>query len=290
MVAPELPYESELTRINGLFMHIVHAGPKDGPLVILLHGFPEFWYGWRGQIDPLTSQGFRLMIPDQRGYNRSDKPGYVGEYVMQQLVDDVVSLIHHAGKDRAMIVGHDWGGIVAWWTALRYPDRVEKLAVLNAPHPLVMSRNLRRNPRQMLMSWYTVAFQVPWLPERLIEANGYKIFANAIKRSARRDSFSAADMQKYREAWSQPGAMQAMLNWYRAYVQRGPQLPDDSRIKAPTLLIWGAQDFALNTGMAQPSIDLCDDGKLVKIDKATHWVQHDATEQVNESLIDFLRE
>ena len=140
-------------KINGLNLHLVQAGDRQGKLLILLHGFPEFWYGWRHQIDALAAHGYRVWVPDQRGYNLSDKPAGIEAYGIDHLVEDVVGLIKAAGEERALLVGHDWGAAVAWWTAIRHPERVEQLAVLNGPHPLVMQTNLRRNPAQWRRSW-----------------------------------------------------------------------------------------------------------------------------------------
>jgi epoxide hydrolase 4 len=273
---------------NGVNLHVVQAGPEDGPLVILLHGFPEFWYGWKHQIPALAEAGYRVWAPDQRGYNLSDKPDGLGSYCLDELALDVVGLIDAAGQERAFIVGHDWGAAVAWWLAIKHPQRVEKLAILNVPHPSVMRKTAGSTPRQMLKSWYIVFFQLPWLPESLIRAGNWRGAVQAIQGSARPGSFSKADMEEYRRAWSQPGAFTAMLNWYRAAVRRPPTRAASRRIAVPTLMIWGAQDSFLDRSMAQPSIDLCDDGRLVFIEEATHWVQHDEPEKVNQLLLEFL--
>ena len=286
-----LMHELEHTFINtnGVRLHVVQAGPVDGPPVILLHGFPEFWYGWSKQIPALAAAGYRVWAPDQRGYNLSDKPKGIGAYTLDQLAADVVGLIDATGHDRVFLVGHDWGAAVTWWTALKYPQRVKKIAVLNVPHPVVMNRTLRTDFAQLRKSWYIFFFQIPWLPEALVRRNNWRAGLQLLKESGRPDTFSDADLPHYREAWSKPGAYTAMLNWYRALVQRRPdqRLPS-ARITVPTLLIWGAQDVALSRTMAQPSIDLCDNGRLVFIEEATHWVQHDEPVRVNQLLLDFL--
>lgn len=153
---------------NGVRLHVVQTGPQDAPLVILLHGFPEFWYGWRQQIPALAAAGLQVWAPDQRGYNESDKPVGVGAYRIDELVADVVGLIDASGLRRASLVGHDWGAAVAWWVALTAPERLERLVILNGPHPSVMRRHLTRSVRQLLRSWYIFGFQVPWVPERLL--------------------------------------------------------------------------------------------------------------------------
>lgn len=273
---------------NGITLHVMTGGPDDAPPVLLLHGFPEFWYGWRGQIDALVARGYRVVIPDQRGYNLSDRPAGVAAYAVDHLVGDTLGLIDWLGVERLPLVAHDWGAMVAWFTALRHPDRLDRLVIMNVPHPRVFEKALRDSTDQKLKSWYAFFFQIPALPEALLSMGGYAGFARTIQRSGNPGSFSDADLARYREAWAQPGAMTAMLNWYRALVQYRPARPDTWRVMVPTLMIWGARDHALSAAMAQPSIDLCDDGRLVMIPDATHWVQHDAREQVNALLTDFL--
>ncbi len=283
------PYERQLIKTNDVILHVVLAGPEDGPLVVLLHGFPEFWYGWRRQIDALAQAGFRVAAPDQRGYNQSDKPKDIADYMLRRLVDDINGLVRALGRDTAHIVGHDWGAMVAWGLALTYPRRINKLSILNVPHPVVFQHNLRTNPAQMLKSWYGLFFQLPWLPEQVFALGSAQFALRGIQASGRRGSFTDADLEMYRKAWSKPGAMRSMLHWYRAFVQHPPTFDENARVKVPTLMIWGAKDRFLSASMAQQSIDLCDDGRLVMLDKATHWVQHDAADEVNRLLIEFLK-
>jgi pimeloyl-ACP methyl ester carboxylesterase len=280
--------EHHFVKTNGVRLHVVQAGPRDGPLVILLHGFPEFWYGWRRQILYLAEGGYRVWAPDQRGYNLSDKPKGVSAYGVDELAADVVGLIEAAGQGRASLVGHDWGGGVAWWVATKCPERLDRLVVLNAPHGPVMRENLRRNPAQLLKSWYMFFFQLPWLPEVSARSGNWRMLLRAFRLSSRPDAFTDADIELYREAWSQPGAYASMLNWYRALLRKPPSPPVNLRISVPTLLIWGAEDMFLGREMAQPSIDLCDDGRLVFIEGATHWVHHEEASRVNELIEDFL--
>src|SRR3954447_6366695 len=247
---------------NGVMLHAVAAGPSDGPLVILLHGFPEFWYGWRHQIEPLAAAGLHVLIPDQRGDNLSDKPKGIAAYGLDTLARDVLGLIDDAGADKAFVAGHDWGGLVAWWLGIRYPERVRKIALLNIPHPLVMQRALRKNPAQRKKSWYVFFFQLPWLPERAFRADGFALGVKSLQRSSRPGTFSDADLDLYREAWSQPGAVRSMIRWYRAGLRSRPKLPASPRVSVPTLLLWGAKDRFLGRELAQPSIDLCDHGRL----------------------------
>ena len=265
-------------------LHVVQAGPADGPLLILLHGFPEFWYGWKRQIEPLAQAGYRVWVPDQRGYNLSDKPTGLDGYSIDQLAADVIGLIDAAGQEKAIVVGHDWGAAVAWWVAIKHPERIERLVVLNVPHPAVMKRFVSRSLGQMLRSWYIGFFQLPWLPERLVRARNWAALVRTMRGSSRPGTFSDADLIQYRTAWSQPGAITAMINWYRAALRRLPARSTSARVTVPTLLIWGTRDRFLKREMAQPSIDRCDNGRVVFLEKATHWVQHEEAERVTELI------
>ncbi|WP_332367528.1 alpha/beta hydrolase [Spirosoma telluris] len=254
-------------------------------MIILLHGFPEFWYGWRQQIDVLAEAGCWVWVPDQRGYNISDKPTGINAYSLDTLVADVIALIDAAGRKKAVIVGHDWGAAVAWWTAVSYPERVERLVVLNVPHPVVMKQFASQDVGQMLRSWYIGFFQLPWLPEVVVRLGNWAFLAQTMKRSSRRGTFTEADLKQYKTAWSQPGAAKAMINWYRASIRKPPARRQTIRVTVPTLLIWGVRDQFLKREMAQPSIDLCDNGRLVFIEEATHWVQHEVGKRVTELIM-----
>jgi pimeloyl-ACP methyl ester carboxylesterase len=274
---------------NGISLHVVTDGREGGPQVILLHGFPEYWYGWHKQIPFLAERGFRVSAPDQRGYNESDKPEGVRAYSIDELAKDVVGLIDASGRDKVYLVGHDWGAAVAWWVAIKYPERLHKLVILNVPHPIIMLRNLATNPRQLVKSWYMFYFQLPVLPELGFRRKNGKQLAASLRGLARSPrAFTDEDLEHYREAWSRPGAATGMLNWYRAMLRASPEIPSDVRVKVPTLMIWGKQDTALGSELAQPSIDLCDDGRLVFIEEAGHFVQHDEPARVNELIADFL--
>lgn len=269
-------------------LHVAEAGPEGGPPTILLHGFPEFWYGWRRQIGPLAEAGLRVVVPDQRGYNLSDKPTGVAAYHLDRLAADVIALADACGFPRVRLVGHDWGGLVAWWAASRYPQRIERLAILNAPHPGIFGAYLRRHPGQWLRSYYVGVFQIPGLPEWRLTADRGRVLREALETTSRPDTFSEADLDRYAEAWLRPGAMRAMLDWYRALVR----LPRDAppRVAMPTLILWGMQDHALQPGLAEASLALCDDGRIVWYPRATHWLPHEEAEAVTGALLAFLRE
>ena len=281
--------EHQRISVNGINLHVVQDGPRAGQLVILLHGFPEFWYGWRRQIPHLAAAGYRVWAPDQRGYNLSDKPDGIAAYTLDELAADVIGLIDAAGHERAFVVGHDWGAAVAWWVAAKYPERVSRMVVINVPHLSVMKAHVWRSLMQMRKSWYVLFFQFPWLPESLARLRNWNAPARSMRVSSRPGTFTDSDLDTYRQAWSQPKAYTSMLNWYRAVLRKPLAAPATRRIKVPTLLIWGAQDRFLGREMAQPSVDLCDDGRLVFIEDATHWVQHEEADQVNKLIGEFLR-
>ncbi|WP_129113167.1 alpha/beta fold hydrolase [Halegenticoccus tardaugens] len=285
----DAPGESVRIETNGVRLHAVQAGPDDGPLVVLLHGFPEFWYGWCDQIRPLANAGYRVVVPDQRGYNLSDKPSDVSAYHLDELAADVVGLVDEMDRERAIVVGHDWGAAVGWWVALHHPERVERLCAANVPHPSVFQRTLRRSWSQRLRSWYVGFFQVPALPEAASRFHDWELLVRSMRETSEPGTFSEADFERYRGAWNQPGAITAMLNWYRCAARTRPT-PRTERVRVPTLVLWGARDQFLKKSMARTSVDLCDDGRLTMFEGATHWVQHEEPVKVADRLVEFFRE
>ena len=284
------PMELEHSTIqtNGIRLHVVQAGPKSGIPVLLLHGFPEFWYGWRKQIPALAAAGCRVIVPDQRGYNLSDKPGGIKAYCVDALVEDITGLIKTLDYEKVNLVGHDWGAFVAWMLAIKYPEKLHRLGILNVPHPEVMKRFLQRDLEQMRRSLYALFFQIPWLPEWSMRIGNWRGAALGMRRSGKPHAFTDEDLEKYKEAWSQPGAVTAMLNWYRAAARYLPAITNGMRVHVPTLMLWGVQDFALSRRMARPSLDYCENGNLIFFPDATHWVQHEEADEVNRQLLTFV--
>ncbi len=282
---PDLRFTRRLC--NGVTLHVAEAGPEDGPLVILLHGFPEFWFGWRHQIGPLAQAGYRVVVPDQRGYNLSDKPSGIANYDIDVLADDVVALAAHYTREPFHLVGHDWGAVAAWWTVTRAPNKVRKLAALNCPHPAVWRETMARNPQQMLASWYVLAFQIPHLPETLMRARNYAALEAALREA--KAPASEDEIARYREAWGQAGAHTAMINWYRAIFRRrfAPIAPGS--IQVPVRIIWGQQDRYALPALADASKALCANAELIFLPEATHWVAQDDPNRVNALLLDFLK-
>jgi pimeloyl-ACP methyl ester carboxylesterase len=275
--------------VNGVRLHYVEAGA--GPLVVLLHGFPEFWYSWRHQIPVLAAAGFRVLAPDLRGYNLSDKPAGVEDYRVEELTADVAGLIAHAGGRRAAVVGHDWGGVVAWHLPVHHPDSVGRLAVLNAPHPAAYGRELRRLG-QLLRSWYVFFIQLPLLPEALFRTGDYAALGRVLRREpVRPAAFSDEDVERYKEAFRRPGALTAALNYYRAAFRQG-RIGAARRFPAvnvPTLLLWGDRDRYLSPRLAEGLGPWVPDLRVERFPDASHWLQNDAPGRVNELLVEFLR-
>lgn len=269
-------------------LHAVAAGPEDGLVVVLLHGFPEFWYSWHKQIEPLAAAGFRVIVPDQRGYNLSSKPAGVPAYALTELVSDVIAIADQLGQEKIFLAGHDWGAAVAWSAALLHPQRIAKLAILNVPHPSVMRKFLRTRPRQLLRSWYMFFFQLPWLPEALFSAFNFRAGSRSLLRSSRAGTFSAEAFDQYRAAWSQPGALTAMINWYRALFRTRIKFQNKT-VRVPTRILWGERDDFLLTEMAHESLRYCTSAELFTFANATHWLQHEEPGRVSELLIDFFR-
>jgi pimeloyl-ACP methyl ester carboxylesterase len=294
--------------VNGARLHYVEASAQDvlAPSqaaatakemdtnsrlsCLLLHGFPEFWYSWRHQIPALAAAGFRAIAPDLRGYNESDKPAGVGNYRLGLLVADVAGLIEQLAGGRAVVVGHDWGGAIAWELAMRRPERVERLVILNAPHPAALQRELR-GVGQLLRSWYMLFFQLPLLPEWLLTAGNCVLLERMLRwQPVWAGAFSPEDIRLYKQALSRPGALTAALNYYRAIPRyRGEMKQPTVPIAAPVLLIWGMRDPYLGAALTRGLRPWVPNLRVERLLNASHWVQNDAPERVNRLLLEFLQ-
>lgn len=280
--------EFQWIETNGIRLYTAVAGPEDGPLAVLLHGFPEFSYGWKHQIGTLADQGYRVMAPDQRGYNMSSKPEGAENYTLNLLRDDIVGLIDWSGKEKAVVIGHDWGGAVAWQLAATRPELVEKLIAINIPHPLAMPKVMMRNPLQWVRSSYMAYFQIPQLPEKMMAAEDFRFMERAMRNTSRRNTFSEEDLANYKEAWAQKGALSGMLNWYRALSKGSFRQTPGKKIEVPVRILWGIGDQFLSPQLAKESLNFCEDAELVFIGQATHWVHHEQPEIVNRLIQEFL--
>lgn len=282
----------DFAEVNGIRLHYAESGGGDD-LVILLHGFPEFWYSWRKQLIAL-SERFHVVAPDLRGYNLSDKPSRVADYRIDTMVGDVIGLIDHFEAKQAAIVGHDWGAGIAWAVARKHPERVSKLAVLQVPLLAVWRANL--SFKQLMRSWYMFFFQIPRLPEWLIARQNYRAIERTFTDNVvRKNSFTPEDVERYKEAARQPGALTGAINYYRANLsdrlrkQPAGQQPRPG-IRVPTLFIFAEQDFAIIPETVRGQEKYIDaDYRELRIPGSGHWVQNEAPEEVNAALLEFLK-
>ncbi len=271
---------------NGVKLHYVSEG--EGKLMLMLHGFPEFWYSWRHQIAAF-SHNYRVVAPDLRGYNYSDKPRSIQSYSISELVKDVAGIITNLGYKKCILVAHDWGGAIAWYFADQYPEMVEKLIILNLPHPAKFMEGLR-TPQQLKKSWYIFFFQLPFLPELLFKRNDYQAIASAFTKDTINESaFTSEDIEAYKKAAAQPSALTAAINYYRCFFRElfKPQ-KSWNKINIPTLMVWGENDIYLGKELTYGTDDYVQDLTIKYIPNCSHWVQQEQPELVNQYIADFL--
>ena len=283
----------EEVRANGLRFHVAACGEGER-LALCLHGFPESWFSWRFQLPLLARLGFRAWAPDLRGYGATDRPGRMQDYAIERLLEDVAGLIDASGARRTVLLAHDWGAVVAWYFALRKLRPLDGLVILNVPHPACAERELRR-PAQLRRSWYMFFFQLPWLPELLLGLGGARAVGEAFRRSAvDKSRFPDAVIRVYQEAAARPGALSAMLNYYRALVRGGGARRQRAlgypRIDTPTLMIWGEDDVALTKATTFGTEAYVRDLTLRYLPGVSHWVQQEAPERVNAMLEGWIAE
>jgi len=269
-------------------LHLVEAGSGDP--VVLLHGFPEHSHCWARQLPALAAAGFHAIAPDLRGYNLSARPRGVSNYRAKYLVEDIAELIRRLPPGKARVVGHDWGGVLAWRLAAQQPELISKLAVLNAPHPAAYLRTVRRNPVQWLRSWYVLFFQLPWLPEVVIRSGDFRLLERTWRNDpANKAAFSDDDIARNKDALRQPGALTAAIHYYRAALRWPSDLYGPPQtVSAPTLLIWGEKDRYLGLDLTRGLEAWVPNIRVERIPSASHWVQNDSSETVNRLLVEFL--
>jgi epoxide hydrolase 4 len=280
--------ESTFVTLEDVTLHVVVAGPKHGPLVVLLHGFPECWYTWRSQIPRLVALGYRVVVPDQRGYGLSDKPGGLGSYSFDVLVEDVRQLVHEFDRGSATIIAHDWGGAVAWKLAMDRPEIVQKLVIMDAPHPVAFARALKHDFAQVKRIWYMATFQLPLMPDAFLSFSPpwtAKFFFH--DNAYQKDAFSPDDLAFMASNLAQPGAMTTMIDWYRAAVWHPAKNPDVV-IEQPTLLLWAENDVALGLGLTEGLSNWVPNMQRVLVPECGHWVQNEQPQIVGEAIERFL--
>ena len=264
--------------VNGVDVHYVDAG--SGPLVVLLHGFPEFWYSWRKQIPALAAAGFRVVAPDLRGYNESSKPQHVDEYRLKTIAGDIAALIEQLGAP-CVLVGHDWGAIVAWAVAMMRPELLRKLVAMQIPHPAPLLRNIRRSTRQKLKLLYQLWFQPPLLPELTIPI----LMPLLLRRMGR---FTSEDIATYRKSWRGFDTRRAMANYYRALRRFRREIRDLMQpVRVPTLFIWSEHEPVVMREATEDWDEWVPDLRIARVAGAGHFVQTDQPDIVNELLIEF---
>jgi pimeloyl-ACP methyl ester carboxylesterase len=272
--------------LGNIKLHYAEEG--EGDLALLLHGFPDYSLGWKAQLPAVAEAGFRAVAPDMRGYNLSDKPEGIGSYDIDLLVDDVLRLVQALDAPRAHIVGHDWGAIVAWHFAMRHPEWLERLTIINVPHPAHVPIRWILDPVQMFKSWYVLFFQLPAIPEQRISDND---FAN-LKRLyfGQKAAFTPEEIEGYIEAARRTGNMSGPINYYRAMMRSAlmPRRRTYQRIGHPVLVLWGDNDPALQKSLAEPPADLVPNAEVIHFPDASHWVHKEKPDEVNALLTGFL--
>lgn len=281
----EAPWTHATLTTERITLHYVTQG--EGPLMLFLHGFPEFWYSWRHQI-PEFAPTHKVVALDLRGYNDSDKPTNPAAYKMPEFIQDVHDVITGLGYERCILVGHDWGGAIAWSFAYAYPERVERLIVLNMPHPARFFEGLR-TPQQLLRSWYMFLFQLPALPELLFQLDDYRLIDWLLRGMAiNKAAFTDADIEAYKNAFAKRGALTASLNYYRNLFEPNTLPPSWGNLDVPTLMIWGEDDLPLGKELSYGTEQYVRDFQVHYIPHCSHWVQQEQPQLVNQYIQAFL--
>ncbi len=292
-------FQSQYAEINGIRLHYISVGK--GKLIMFVHGFPEFWYEWEKQLIEF-GQDYQAVAPDLRGYNLSSKPSDVEKYHVKYLIEDLRALADHLGHEKFIMVGHDWGGGVAWSAAMRHPELLEKLVIINSPHPAVFARELLNNPDQQKASQYMLMLRSAEA-ERVLSENNCARLSDVLVQFGSKWEMTEEKRQKYQDAWSQPGALTGSLNYYRASPLYPPTSTEDKEqiksilnlpkemlaVRVPTLVIWGEQDRALLTGNLEGLEEYIEDLTVKRIPDGTHWVIHEQPELVNTLIRDFIK-
>ena len=272
--------EQRITLPN-ITLNVAFSDNEEDKPVLFLHGYPDAWFGWEKIMKRLIKSGFRVIAPDQRGYNLSDKPKHISAFANDRLIQDATDLMTYFGYERFHLAGHDYGAYLAYLIGLEYPERVLKLITISGLHPTVFQNLRQLGIRQWLKSWYLTFFHLPRLPEKLMQYNNFQfLFQNHSTK------LTAVEKQRYQKAWSQQDAVKSMIHWYRTT----PKKVDNPYLKMPVLILWGEKDLYLTTAAAKANLSYCANGKLIVIKNASHWLMLENVKEVTEMISDFLME
>jgi pimeloyl-ACP methyl ester carboxylesterase len=278
----------EFARLGSVTLHYVEAG--SGHLVIFLHGFPEFWYAWRRQLDAVGKTHHAVAV-DMRGYNLSSKPKGTRAYEATVVANDIIALADHLGAEKFTVVGHDWGGVIAWRLASLYPDRLDHLVIINAPHLAVMRRELLHNPKQQIASSYVLFLRMPG-SHRILSASNFRMLRPILDRGVAHGYFDESDVAAYIAAWSEPDAMRGSVAYYKAVdlisTLRKRPATDERAITVPTLVIWGERDRYLLRGNLDGLEAYVKNLTVRRVPDASHWIVHEKPDLINKLLLDYL--
>lgn len=288
IAAASREYNTEFRRVfvdaNGVKLHVVIAGPNNGKPIVLLHGFPEFWYAWRGVAADLARKGYRVIIPDQRGYGRSAKPAGAAPYRLDTLAKDIVGLAGELGHDRFVVVGHDFGGQVAWWTSLLYPKHVIGTVVVNKPHPYAI-RDI--HPTGEAISWYRTFLRIPWLPGHVARYGNWGLLEENLKATSKPGTFSKEILDQYKAAWDRDGAIHSMSAWYRANAKFDADVGSGS-VRVPSRLLLAKNDAFSPPELARATGRYLEDGEVRELGIGTHWVIQEHPQLISSEIDDFV--
>ncbi len=282
-----VPLESSRIATNGIELHVVQAGPADGPPVVLLHGFPEFWMAWAGQIEPLARAGFRVIVPDQRGHNASDKPAALAAYRMEELERDVLGLLDALGHERAYLAGHDLGSWVSWHLLIFHPERFERAVIFNSGHPQGPSDGAPEEGEEEKIGWHRTLARIPYLPEIVSRTGNWALPTSVLRDTSRAGTFDDETMAAYRYAWHRDHSITSMANWMRAWNEHPRVLPEPAPIALPVRLIWGLEDAFIDLDDPAPSLALLEQGEVVEIPGVGHWLLNEDAARTSELMIEF---
>jgi pimeloyl-ACP methyl ester carboxylesterase len=285
-----IPLEAGYVESNGVRLYVVQAGPAQGPPVVLLHGFPEFWWTWHAQIAALAGAGFRVIAPDQRGFGLSEKPPRVEDYRMEERRADVVGLLDALGLERVFLAGHDFGAFVAWHLAIAEPERVRKLVVFNVAHPQVYRSPPPEQAGSQTIGWFRAFFQLPWLPELIARSGNWWLLERYLVRSSRPGTFAEPAMRYYKHAWSYQNAIHSMIDWYRASHRHPVDVSGAPPLRLPVRIVWGQRDVFNDPRLGAPSLAFCENAKLVRLENAGHWLLHEEPAETSRLLVEFFGE